>query len=92
MADPKTRGSREFRQNVIRTVMGNGPREATHSIDNAKIFFCKFNCISAEKDLAWALEFWSKNREAEPTSNQNKCAKCEYHDKCQGPISVVDKA
>jgi CRISPR/Cas system-associated exonuclease Cas4 (RecB family) len=85
VADPKTRGSRKLRQNVMRTIMGNSPTEATHSVDDAKIYFCKFNRARAEKDLGWALEFWSKSREAESTSNQNKCAKCEYQTYCQDP-------
>jgi CRISPR/Cas system-associated exonuclease Cas4 (RecB family) len=84
VADPKTKGSRELRQNAIRIVMGNDPREAVHSINDAKIYFCKFNRINAEKDLTWALEFWRRNREAEPASNQNKCARCEYQTRCQG--------
>jgi hypothetical protein len=82
VADPETKGSRKLRRNVMRTVISKNPREATHSIDDAKIYFRKFNRISAEKNLTWAFEFWSKNREAEPTSNQNKCAKCEYQTEC----------
>jgi CRISPR/Cas system-associated exonuclease Cas4 (RecB family) len=87
VADPKTKGSRELRQNVIRTVKmnGNDPKEAVHSINDAKIYFCKFNRISAEENLTWAFQFWNKNREAESTSNQNKCAKCEYQTYCQDP-------
>jgi CRISPR/Cas system-associated exonuclease Cas4 (RecB family) len=87
VADPKTRGTRKLRQNVMRTVMGNDPMEAVHSIDDAKIYFCKFNRVSAEKDLAWALEFWRSDREAEPTNNQNKCARCEYQTRCQDPTA-----
>lgn len=82
VADPKTKGSRKLKRNVIHTVISKNPKEATHSIDDAKIYFCKFNRINAEKNLTWAFQFWSKNREAEPTSNQNKCAKCEYQTKC----------
>jgi CRISPR/Cas system-associated exonuclease Cas4 (RecB family) len=85
VADPKTRGSRELRQKVVRKVGENGPREAVLSIDCAKIYFCKFNCAQAEKVLAWALEFWNLQREAESTSNQNKCARCEYQTHCQDP-------
>ena len=82
VADPKTKGSRELRQNVMRTVVRNDPKEAVFSIDDAKIYLIRFNRDIAEKDIAWALEFWSKKREAEPTSNQNKCARCEYQTKC----------
>ncbi|MGD0645307.1 MAG: PD-(D/E)XK nuclease family protein [Candidatus Bathyarchaeia archaeon] len=83
VADPKTKGSRKLRQNVVNTIISNGPREAVHSINDAKIYYNKFNRVNAEKDLAWALQFWSKNREAQPTSNQNKCARCEYQAKCE---------
>ena len=57
VADPKTKGSRELRQNVVHTVIQNGPKEAVHSINDAKIYYNKFNRVIAEKDLAWALEF-----------------------------------
>jgi CRISPR/Cas system-associated exonuclease Cas4 (RecB family) len=83
VADPKKKGNRELRQNVMRTVVRNDPKEAVHSIEDAKIYISRFNRAIAEKDLAWALEFWSQKREAEPTSNQNKCAKCEYQTRCQ---------
>jgi hypothetical protein len=83
VADPKAKGSRELRQNVVHTVIRNGPKEAVHSINDAKIYYNKFNRVIAEKDLAWALEFLSKSREAQPTGNQNKCARCEYQANCE---------
>jgi CRISPR/Cas system-associated exonuclease Cas4 (RecB family) len=82
VADPRTKGSRELRRAVVSTVLKNGPKEGTHSIDNAKVYVCRFNRAAAEKNLDWALEFWSNRREAEPASNQNKCAKCEYQAEC----------
>src|SRR3990172_9145611 len=83
VAEPKTKGNRELRQAVVHTILKNKPQEATHGIDYAKIYFNKFNRTSADKNLAWAFEFWSKNREAEPAGNQNKCIKCEYKIPCQ---------
>jgi hypothetical protein len=77
VADPKMRGNRELRQNVMRTVTENGIREAMVSVNGAKVYIYKFNRVQAEKDLAWALDFWEKTREAEPTSNPNKCLRCE---------------
>jgi hypothetical protein len=82
VADSRTRGSRELRQKVVQTVISNGAKEAVYSIGDAKVYCNKFNRVNAEKDLAWALEFWKQSREAEPTSNQNKCAKCEYRAEC----------
>jgi len=83
VADPRTRGSRELRQQVVQTVISNGAKEAVHSIDDATVYCNKFNRVNAEKDLAWALEFWKQSREAQPTSNQNKCARCEYQNHCR---------
>jgi CRISPR/Cas system-associated exonuclease Cas4 (RecB family) len=83
VADPKTRGSRELRQSVVRAVTENGLSEAVLAVDGAKVYVCRFNRVQAEKDLAWALEFWGNNREAEPTSNPNKCLRCEHKVRCQ---------
>jgi len=83
VANPTTKGSRELRRAVVNTVLRDGLKEATHSIEDAKVYVCQFNRVNTEKNLDWALEFWSKRREAEPTSNQNKCARCEYLTHCQ---------
>jgi hypothetical protein len=83
VADPKTKGSTEFRKNVKRKVINNRSEIAAHSIEGAKIYLNKFNNAYAEMDLTWALEFWSKKREAKPTTNLNKCDRCEYKLKCQ---------
>lgn len=59
VANPVTRGSRELRQAVVSTVLKSGLKEATHSIDNAKVYLRKFNRANAGKNLDWALGFWS---------------------------------
>lgn len=82
VADLKTKGSRELRQAVVSTVLKNELKDATHVIDDATIYFCKFNRVSADKNLTWAFEFWSNERGAEPASNQNKCTRCEYQAEC----------
>jgi len=82
VADPRTKGSRELRQRAVQTVIRNGAKEAVHSIGDATVYCNKFNRVNVEEDLAWALEFWKQSREAEPTRNQNKCAKCEYRAGC----------
>jgi len=83
VANPETKGSRELRRTVVNTVLKDGLKEATHSVDDAKVYVCKFDRVNAERNLNWALEFWSNRREAELASNQNKCAKCEYQTKCR---------
>jgi CRISPR/Cas system-associated exonuclease Cas4 (RecB family) len=83
VADPKTKGSIDLRQKAVHTVISNGAKEAVYPIGDATVYCNKFNRVNAEKDLAWALEFWKQSREAKPTSNQNKCARCEYQNKCQ---------
>jgi hypothetical protein len=87
VADPKTKGSKELRHNVIRTVVANRSRAALHSIDDAKIYVNKFDPACAEMDLQWALEYWKQAREAKPTNNQSKCGKCEYQVQCQQTTS-----
>jgi hypothetical protein len=88
VANPKTRGSRELRQNVVGAVAESGPKEGMLSVDDAKVYLCKFNRLQAEKDLAWALEFWGNYREAEPTSNPNKCLRCEHKVRCQDSYNI----
>lgn len=83
VANPETKGSGELRRTVVNTVLRDGLKEATHSVDDAKVYVCKFDRVNAERNLNWALEFWSNRREAELASNQNKCAKCEYQTKCR---------
>ena len=83
VADPRTRGSRELRQKVVHTVISNSAKEAVYPIGDATVYCNKFNRANAEENLAWALEFWKQSREAEPTSNQNKCARCEYQIHCR---------
>jgi CRISPR/Cas system-associated exonuclease Cas4 (RecB family) len=84
VADPETKGNRELRQNAVRTVVTNRSKIALHSIDGAKIYVNKFNRACAEMDLQWALAYWKQIREAKPTTNQNKCTKCEYQTQCLG--------
>ncbi len=37
-----------------------------------------FDRESAMRDLNWALEFWTMEREAEPTSNPSRCSYCRF--------------
>ena len=87
VADPKTKGSRGLRENVKRKAIANRTKIATHTVEGAKIYINKFDLACAELDLEWALEFWSKKREAKPTNNLNKCDRCEYKSKCPQEIS-----
>lgn len=41
-----------------------------------------FDSESAMRDLNWALEFWTMEREAEPTSNPSRCRYCRYRLVC----------
>lgn len=82
-ADPKTRGDRKFRSEVIATIIKNGPKETVLPIRDATIHFHKFNLSEVENYLRWAIDFWKQNREATPTNNPNKCIRCEYQTQCQ---------
>ena len=82
-ADPKTRGDREFRKQVVATVIKNGPNEVVLPIKDATIHLHKFDLSDIEKNLSWAIDFWKQNREANPTNNPNKCLRCEYQSQCR---------
>jgi hypothetical protein len=82
VARPETKGNKEFRKEAIRTVIANGPKIGSHVIKDAKIYINKYSPALAEMDLAWAVQFWRSQRQAKPTGNKNKCAKCEYQIQC----------
>jgi len=84
VADPAVRSDRNFKKKVLEVINKNGPKEGILELDNAKVYFCKYNHGEAEKDLNWAVKFWKQEREAIPTQNPNKCKTCEYFEKCQG--------
>jgi CRISPR/Cas system-associated exonuclease Cas4 (RecB family) len=83
IVDPKAKDDEKLKQKVVEAVIKNGPREATISIEDARIYFNKFNQANAEQDLQWAIGFWKNKREAIPTRNPNKCKTCEYNTTCE---------
>jgi CRISPR/Cas system-associated exonuclease Cas4 (RecB family) len=83
VADPATRGNPGLQTKAIDAIFKKGFEESILSIDDAIIHFCKFHSSEAQEDLQWAIEFWKQNREATPTTNPNKCARCEYQTQCQ---------
>jgi len=83
VADPATKGNPELQTKAIDAIFKKGFEESILSIDDAIIYFCKFDLSDARKDPQWALQFWKQNREALPTNNPNKCFKCEYQIQCQ---------
>ena len=83
VADPGAKGGRELRRGVVKAVKTNGQKLAVLSADGATIYVNGYNRASLEKDLEWALRFWDKSRDAEPSRNANKCMKCEYRDECK---------
>jgi hypothetical protein len=83
IADPKTKGSQELRNQVVIATAINGRKEAILPIKNATIHIHKFKASEVEKYITCAIEFWKEKRNATPTNNPNKCAKCEYQKQCQ---------
>jgi CRISPR/Cas system-associated exonuclease Cas4 (RecB family) len=86
VADPATRGNPELQTKAIDAIFKKGFKESILSIDDAIIHFCKFHSSEAREDLQWAIEFWKRKRDATPTTNPNKCVKCEYQTQCQNVI------
>jgi len=83
VADPKTRGNPELQHKAIDAIFKKGFEESILSIDDTIIHFCKFYPSEAQESLQWAIKFWKQGRDATPTTNPNKCAKCEYKLQCQ---------
>ena len=86
VADPATRGNPELQTKAIDTIFKKGFEESILSIDDAIIHFCKFHLSEAQESLQWAIEYWRRKRNATPTTNPNKCVKCEYQTQCQNVI------
>lgn len=86
VADPEARNDRRLKQEVVRAIGTNGPKEAVLNIRNAVIYVQRFDKDDAEKDLDWAIEFWKGSRDAVITSNPKKCVKCEYKVECDQSI------
>jgi hypothetical protein len=86
VADPKARNNKGLKQEVVKAISENGPKEAVLNIRNAVIYLQKFDKDDAEKDLDWAIEFWKGSRDAIMTTNQNKCMKCEHKAECDKSI------
>jgi len=86
VANPLTRGNPELQTKAIDAIFKNGFEEGILSTDDTIIHFCKFHSSEAQESLQWAIEFWKQKRNAEPTTNPNKCAKCEYQTQCKNII------
>lgn len=58
VADPKNKGSRQLRQNVMLSLKAYGLNEGKLIIPDAIIYLKRFKRDVADKNLNWALEFW----------------------------------
>lgn len=83
VADPKTKGDPELQRKAIDAIFKKGFEESILSIDDTIIHFCKFYLFEAQESLQWAIDFWKQKRAATPTTNLNKCSKCEYQNQCR---------
>jgi CRISPR/Cas system-associated exonuclease Cas4 (RecB family) len=83
VADPKTRGDPKLQRKAIDAIFKRGFEESILSTDDTIIHLCKYHPSEAQESLQWAIQFWKQKRAATPTTNPNKCAKCEYQTQCQ---------
>ena len=83
VADPQARFDKQLKKKVAAAIGKNGLKDAELEIEKAKIYLHKYDREAAEKDLDWAIKFWTKEREALPTANSNKCRGCEYSKECR---------
>ena len=88
VAQPIARSDETLKSRVVEAITKNGFKEGILELSNARIFLCKYNHGSAEKDLDWASKFWTMEREAIPAENLNKCRVCEYLEQCRGHLNI----
>jgi hypothetical protein len=82
VADPKQKGQSTLQDEAMNAITENGSQETMLQIQNANVYLQKFSLETANKNLEWALQYWKRIREAQPTDNPSKCLKCEYQAKC----------
>ena len=83
VADRNARNNPHLRDDVFEAVKKIGSQKTILQIDNAVIYFNKFDEQDAKASLEWAIQFWKGQREAISTNNPNKCRICEYHQQCK---------
>lgn len=49
----------------------------------AKAYVNWFDAVEAEGELDWALEYWTKKRNAKPTKFAGKCRVCQHNQTCE---------
>lgn len=81
VVNPRVEDIDDLKKEIVKRIM-NEPREGVLKLEGACAYVNRFELGEAERDLDWALSFWTKRREAVPTRNPNKCRSCEYAQKC----------
>lgn len=85
-ATPQLSGDEDLRRKLPWLVMRRVtecPQESIVKLGNTKTYVNEFNLSESEGELDWALEFWTRQREAKPTKKPAKCKVCEHRSKCQ---------
>lgn len=83
VADRKLKCDPNLKDRVLDVIKNIEPKNTVIPIENAVIYFNKFDEQQAKASLEWALKFWKKQREAISTINPNKCRICEYEQNCK---------
>jgi hypothetical protein len=83
VAPRESRGDEGLFKRVIEAVNENGPGEASLVVGDAHVYLYEYNQPAAERDIDWALDYWTGLRGTAPVDNPAKCRSCEYRDKCQ---------
>lgn len=85
LGDPKLSGDKEFRRKLAWFVIRKAtehPEDSVAKVGNARVYVNKFNLAESESELDWALEFWTRQRDAKPTTKAAKCKVCEFCNSC----------
>ncbi|MEJ2241936.1 MAG: PD-(D/E)XK nuclease family protein [Candidatus Bathyarchaeota archaeon] len=83
VADRKLKCNPDLKDTVLNAVRNIEPRNVVIPIENAIIYFNKFDEKQAKASVEWAIKFWKNQREAISTQNPYKCRICEYEQRCR---------
>jgi hypothetical protein len=80
---PSLRNESTLFHKIVYAVLENGPHEASFPVEASQVHVYTYQSNFAEDDIDWALKYWRNQRDAVPTQNPNKCARCEYEESCE---------
>ncbi|MBM3291790.1 hypothetical protein FJY84_03840 [Candidatus Bathyarchaeota archaeon] len=89
MVNPSVKDKKNLINSILDYTSKNNFIDPIVDFGNARMYFCKYNSESILNELNWAIDYWTRQREAIPTTNQKKCMSCEYNKKCENSLITI---